>query len=742
MTDRARPKRRRPLVRRLLVWIWAVGLLWAPGAAPAASPRPAARLMAEAEACRKTLYADRGRKAYRHNWLRCLARYETIPARYPGSEEAPLALYRAARMSTHLYRYSGKREDLQKALDLYGRVVGKYPQSRLADDAQFRIGEIHLRYRHDPAGAYEAFKAVSRRFPRGDMRPRAEKAAARLKGKVRKSRTPAKARAPSRPAREEEEAALAFGRAETCRKALYRSAEKRRYRNQWLTCLRAYERVYERFPASDQAAWALYHAARGYRGLYRISRRPADLEQALGLFERLAEAYPRHRLADDAQFAIGEIVYKEKKNLAQAYVEFLKVHIKWPNGDMHTRAKQRLEELSAVLSADTAAQDGAAASGSAARPAAVKGIRHWSTPNYTRVVIDLERPVTYEHHLLPEDKDHHKPRRIYLDLKAARVSADMESRIPIKDGLLQRARAGQFRADTVRVVLDIESITGYKVFPLHDPFRIVVDVHRAEDADAPARARAVRKGVHKSSQPPKDVSLAKQLGLSVKRIVLDPGHGGKDPGCFLPGGIKEKDLVLDLAKILAKKIRREIGCEVSLTRSKDVFLSLEQRTAIANMRKADLFISLHINAHRSRKVWGLETYFLNMATDEEAVMVAARENATSQKNISDLQAILNDLILNTKIHESSRLAHEVQKGMVNHIKERYKRVRSLGVKQAPFYVLIGAQMPAILVETGFLTNATEKRRLLSKSYRRRMAEGITAGIRSYIEGIEAVYMGG
>ncbi|RLB25753.1 MAG: N-acetylmuramoyl-L-alanine amidase, partial [Deltaproteobacteria bacterium] len=143
-----------------------------------------------------------------------------------------------------------------------------------------------------------------------------------------------------------------------------------------------------------------------------------------------------------------------------------------------------------------------------------------------------------------------------------------------------------------------------------------------------------------------------------------------------------------------------------------------------------------------RWVHGIETYYLNMATDERAVLVAARENATTQKNISDLQAILNDLLLNTKIHESSRLAHEIQKGMTSELRRRYRNIRSLGVKQAPFYVLIGAQMPSVLIETGFLTNPTERKRLLSPTYEARLAEGIAKGIKSYIDSINLVYQGG
>jgi N-acetylmuramoyl-L-alanine amidase len=373
---------------------------------------------------------------------------------------------------------------------------------------------------------------------------------------------------------------------------------------------------------------------------------------------------------------------------------------------------------------------------------AVTDIRHWSTPNYTRVVFDLEKPVKYEHHLLKADPDNKKPRRIYLDLDGACVTPGTDRQVDIKDGLLKGARAAQYTKDVVRVVLDMESVGEYKVFHLHDPFRIVVDVRRQEDVvvkkepEPALNKRPVRKGFRKAEVPDKTASLAKQLGLNVRRIVIDPGHGGKDPGCNTGGNVKEKNIVLSIARLLAKKIKEKIGCEVVLTRNKDTFISLEQRTAIANMKKADLFVSLHINAHKNGNIWGLETYFLNMATDERAVMVAARENATSEKNISDLQTILNDLMLNTKIHESSRLAHEVQKGMFSHIQKSYKRAKSLGVKQAPFYVLIGAQMPAILVETGFLTNPTEKKRLMSKKYQENVAEGICEGIDAYIKSID------
>ncbi len=542
--------------------------------------------------------------------------------------------------------------------------------------------------------------------------------------------------------------AILLKEADRCREALYRSQKKKKYRDNWLRCIERYKKVYTRYPKSDQAPWAIYHSAGLYTGLHRYSGSAKYLHEAVSLYKRIVDQYPSHLLADDAQYRIGEIFYKYKKDPSRAYVEFLKVEVKFPSGDMRPRAKKMLDRLAVVLSRREGNEAKKVPAASRPGLVSVKDIRYWSTPNYTRVVIDLDDRVKYECHLIESDPTLGKPRRFYLDLKNAHVTSDIDRTIAIKDDLLKRARAGQYTADTVRVVLDMESIGEYKVFPLYDPSRIVIDVRRSE-RPAPEdiqrlaqKERVPRKGIRKAKGPEGKVSLAQQLGLNVRRIVIDPGHGGRDPGCNARGGIKEKNITLSIARLLAKELRKEIGCEVFLTRTKDIYLPLERRTAIANMRKADLFISLHVNAHRSRRVRGLETYFLNIATDEGAVVVAARENATSEKNISDLQSILSDLMLNTKIHESSRLAYKIQKGMVTDIGTKYGPVKDLGVKQAPFYVLIGAQMPAVLVEAGFLTNRTEKRRLLSKNYHKWLAEGIARGIKDYIATIDQTYQGG
>lgn len=219
--------------------------------------------------------------------------------------------------------------------------------------------------------------------------------------------------------------------------------------------------------------------------------------------------------------------------------------------------------------------------------------------------------------------------------------------------------------------------------------------------------------------------------------MIDPGHGGRDGGA--PGYIRkiyEKDVNLKIAKILANKIKKELNCEVILTRSTDRYLTLEERTAFANTKDADIFISIHTNAARKRGAYGIETYFLNLATDPEAILVAARENATSTKNISDLGSILNDLMQNAKIDESKRLAKRVQDSLCSRLSRHYKKIKNKGVKQAPFYVLLGAKMPSILVETSFISNPRECKRLTDYTYLSRLCDGIVDGLQKYIKEIK------
>jgi len=538
-------------------------------------------------------------------------------------------------------------------------------------------------------------------------------------------------------------AGVLLQKARVCQKELYGSNVKKKYRHNWERCLKRYERVYKAFPDTGEAAQALFAAGWLCTGLYGYSGRNADIDTAVSLYREVVKRYKTHPLADDAQYRLGEIFYRYKKDPKQAYVEFLKVERTFPKGEARIKASKMMEKLEGVLGKKRLAKEAVKKDKGDKKPLIlVKDIRHWSTPAYTRVVIDLENPVRYKKHLLKKDPDLKKPRRLFVDLDAAWISKDIESPIPIKDGLLRRARAAQYNRKTVRVVLDIENMEGYKIFHLYDPFRIVVDVQGEERRLKPAE-EVVAERPPERKETKKDtkegISLARQLGLGVKRIIIDAGHGGKDPGAIGTNGIREKDVMLKLANLVAEKVKEELKCEAILTRDEDVFVPLEKRTAIANMKKGDLFISLHTNAHKNRNSMGIETYFLNIALDEDSMNVAARENATSTKNISDLQVILNDLMLNTKINESSRLARFVHRGLMEELRKRYKRVKNRDVRQAPFYVLIGAEMPAILVEVGYITNPTENSRLCSETYLKGAASGIVKGIGLYVKDMELAH---
>ena len=225
-------------------------------------------------------------------------------------------------------------------------------------------------------------------------------------------------------------------------------------------------------------------------------------------------------------------------------------------------------------------------------------------------------------------------------------------------------------------------------------------------------------------------SATKRLSHKISKIVIDPGHGGKDPGAIGPHGEKEKDITLAIGKALAKRLKEE-GFEVFLTRDEDIFIPLEERTAFANKKKADLFISIHVNSNPNKSLDGVETYFLNMTKDDYAIKVAATENETTTKSLSDLQFIINDLMLNSKINESSKFATYVQNSIISSHEKSDHTCQNHGVKQALFYVLVGAQMPAILIETGFITNPTECKLLQKESYQNSIIDGIIHGINAY-----------
>ena len=631
----------------------------------------------QAESCYKKLRNSSVKIKYRDNWLRCIKKFQTVHRLDPDGPWAAAGLYMSGKLYKDLARRSGKKSDQQEAADIFERIIKRYPQSKYRSKAAADIRTLS-------------------------------------KSGIAPQKTPPAKSPPTPPPGIKDR----YLNAEACYSQLKQNSRKMAYRHNWLKCIEKYYTVYRQDPDGDRAAPSLFMTGKLYADLYRQSKRQADLRAAHTMYSKVVVSFPDSR-------------YKVKASLLiDAMPQWVKKDSDGQNGDLARTIEDGAQKQSGGQS--RAADAGSSVTGSRAT---VDNLRFWSNPNYTRVVIDASRDTDYDHHLLKRDPSLNKPQRLYVDLKNSRLGQNIKKSIPINDDLLTNARAGQFTHDSVRVVVDIKSFKTYKIFSLKDPFRIVIDVWgTAEDPQTASRRPPVT--VKKNGRLPTS-ALAKQLALGVRRIVIDPGHGGRDYGA--PGylkGVHEKHVTLQIARELAKLIRKELKCEVFLTRNSDRYLTLEERTAIANTKNADLFISIHTNSHKDRRAYGIETYFLNLATDDDAIRVAAMENATSTKNISDLQTILQDLMQNAKINESSRLAGNVQVSVVSHLKtKRYSRIKDKGVKQAPFYVLLGAQMPAILVETGFISNPREAKRLVNPKYQQRICEAIVIGIKKYIKEI-------
>ncbi len=551
-------------------------------------------------------------------------------------------------------------------------------------------------------------------------------------------------------------------------------------RDNWMNGVRNFRKIYLSGPKSDFAAPSLYMLGRMYAKMYRRFDNNMDLKESISYYRDVAELFPDNTLADDALYAVGNLYLNKKKDPRRAAASYTRIIANYRNGDMYAHASDKLKALSKEH--DIPLPDAMLKRTYLQNLNNVLPVKYWSSNNYTRVVIKASGPVRYRERLL--EKNGSKPRRLYIDFQESYIDPKYRSPIPIEDGLLKQIRTGQFTPEVVRVVLDIESISDYKIFSLPDPFRVVIDVRGEPLASQtqPAKTLPTPPGHVQSSasatkgigqQEPEDhivledfkkvepnaankrntasndpvidddrmntaeLSLAQQLGLGVRKIVVDPGHGGKDPGASA-FGLKEKDIVLSIAKKLVPVLEEQTGAEVILTRNSDVFIPLEERTAIANTNDADLLVSLHINAHPSPKVHGLETYYLNLSTNAEAMRVAAFENVTSTHQMSDLQDILSDIMKNSKINESSRLAGFVHNSLSNGIEGvQNSNFKNLGVKQAPFYVLIGAEMPAILIEIAFITNPGDSKNLSSDAFLDIIADDIVSGVQNYIHSTAA-----
>lgn len=608
-----------------------------------------------------------------------------------------------------------------------------------------------------------------------------------------------------------------------------------------------------------------------------------DPVAAKATYLKFLNSYPRHPLAAQARAGLKEIQHQQqRKRPADASRNEIAEDNNGnepspavrPSKSQHVETAARGTTVPTTVvedgPADTAAQPRSsftapAANATAGQPVLTGGVRaaaqehhgrmplvtnvrHWSTPVYTRVAIDLQDQVEYEAARVPN------PDRIYFDLHGARVAPELIGRTMdvTDDGFLERIRVAQFSNDVTRIVLDVNQVTDYSAFFLPNPWRLIIDIHGSRHGnEAPQQVsgaastvpqpnahqpepvatsslsgkqatRALRDIAAVSTRPDQvkattrpttqpivasvqqlpssqapagtasvktpsnpsvsastrgtprtsanhratanddeadenedDVtprsasheanstldgqrSLTRALGLKIGRIVVDAGHGGHDSGTLGPGGIQEKEVVLDVALRLGKLLRQRMGADVTYTRDDDTFIPLEERTAIANKAQADLFISVHANSSSDPTARGVETYYLNFTTSPDALEVAARENAVSDESIHELSGLVKKITLKDKIDESREFAADVNTSLYAGLEHGNPGLRDRGVKKAPFVVLIGANMPSILAEISFLTNPDDATQLRDSHYRQRIAESLYRGVAKYVNGLSGL----
>jgi N-acetylmuramoyl-L-alanine amidase len=501
-------------------------------------------------------------------------------------------------------------------------------------------------------------------------------------------------------------------------------------------------------------------------------------------YEELARRYPRSGYSDNALYR-GAVLSAEAywgagedSDRRKSLRLFEALRTRFPKSSLNRQIASHASRLEAAPKTTTSSARGDAAPdedgpGTTPQTATLKAIRREALPDGHRVTLELEHEAAFHEERLEG------PPRVFIDLQNTRAQGELrDATLGYPDGLVKQIRVGRQQGGATRVVLDLRGTARHSVYSLYNPYRIVVDIERPGAGAAPAaapNAAATNAGAASPApsgkqepgatwtaansapavvpttgpSPPEapppapaatnrngGFSLSRQLGLGISRVVIDAGHGGHDPGARVKG-LNEADITLDVALRLEKLLLAVPGVEVVMTRRTDVFIPLEERTAIANRAGADLFLSVHVNAAPRAMTRGIETYFLNFAPNPEAEAIAARENAGSSKTMHDLPDIVKAIALNNKIDESRDFATLVQNAMVARLQKANRSARNLGVKQAPFMVLIGATMPSVLAEISFITNRQEAALLKTPSYRQAIAEALFTGISKYQRSLKA-----
>ncbi len=577
---------------------------------------------------------------------------------------------------------------------------------------------------------------------------------------------------------------------------LRKDPRRAKYRHSWLKLADEFQEIYEGAPSWNNRPAALFRSAEALEEMARRSFTRKDAQEAASRFEFLAKKHPSSVLADDALYRAAVIRNELMRDPGEARTLLTTLRKKYAKSDHAAPAASYLAKMDskpdasavaslAPIAAPAPARDAKRKSprdndnadellatlsrSSAQKSSPPKGVAVASLASGTipagvtqpdplasvsrvspqkrgdviRITISLDQPSSWK--IQHETGSKGKAPRLILDLEGTAPAKAVKSGARYKEmGIFSRYSVDYSATDKrTRMEFDFSSLRRYTVKTEKSPFRIIVEATASSKALADGISIAEPSpGTSKTASstaahtpkvtPPRDV--AEQLGLCVKTIVIDPGHGGKDPGTS-HNNITERELTLDVSKRLGS-VLRAAGYNVVFTRERDAWVSLSERSNFAVKKKGDLFISIHVNASAKPNVSGFETYYLDLAGNKESVRLAALENSGTNHRLGEMEAILTDLLLSARIQESRKLATEIQKNTVSHIKKRGHQVNNNGTKGAPFHVLIGSSMPGVLVEIGYCTNSAEAKRLKQSKYRDALAEGIANGIHNYARQLE------
>lgn len=573
-----------------------------------------------------------------------------------------------------------------------------------------------------------------------------------------------------------------------CYDRVRKSPRLKRKKREWQRCIDIFAKVARSQAGSPRGAQASYSVARLSREKYFNTRgSKSDMTEALQYYNRVVSEYPKSNLADDALYNIAALRLRagEKVRAKKALKALLK---RYPRSDYAPTARKMLKEMDApkktervetVVAYEQITYDEPAYSASRSsdptttplpkptfefsdKPATGKDpgllieVAHEQRQNDTVVTLFFNRPVEYKA-IFDSGKQRRRSRpKLEIQLKETHPFIELPRKLNVSSLMVRRIKIAQRILGGTNVDIQLKRDVDYTIKSYQRSLDIIFsEADRGQPntrkptvmpkynmvatevmavavvgegplpkaaAVRPSKTRAFLNKMAFWKRKKKDGQL---------RIVLDPGHGGDEYGAVGPHGVREKDITLQIAQMAAEQLRSQLGAKVWLTRTKDKNVSLEKRYKIAKRKKADIFISIHANASPNHKHKGIETYYLNNATDEAAMKLAARENQSWKGPRSDIEQVLSTMMQNAVTDESRELATAVHGNIVKNVKSRYKGVRDRKVRSGLFYVLVGTQCPSILVESSFITNPREEMRLADPTYQQQIADAIVTGVRTY-----------